>query len=176
MKTLFILAIILVTFTSCKKLQDTPTPVTKPITDTVPDNSSAHIQLFVDSVQTDETDLVFNKTSSFGYNPNEDARYLQGFGLVSMSSLIGNDPMAINTQPFSESAAIRLRVSTRNDGAFGIKISRLDMPAHIAIWLKDKTLRDSVDLRQGNYHFNILHSDTTTFGTGRFEVYFKHRD
>lgn len=169
------LLLAIVGLNSCKKLQDTPQPIkiTQTHNDTVPDKSFVGIILGIDSVQTDETLLEFNKSASQGYSIMEDARYLQGFGLISLSSLIGSDPMAINTQPFSDQLRVRLNVNTRNDGSFYLKISRMSMPDYVDVWLKDNYLRDSLSLRTGNYQFQVLHNDTSTFGKNRFVVYFK---
>lgn len=136
----------------------------------IPDSAWVKIKFGLDSVQTDETVLVFAKASSALYTPGEDAPYLQGFGLVSLSSLSSdNIKLAINYTPLYSN---RLFVGARNSGSYFLKITSFSkIPTDVDILLADKT--DTVNLRKGGYKFQISTSDTTTFGANRFKLIIK---
>jgi hypothetical protein len=185
MKNLIILLIILIFSASCKKeeqretLPEAPLKVTKNITlpklDTIANDAMLRIKLCKDSINTDETALMFKSTASVNYVNNEDARYFPGFGQVSLSSISGDGKnLAINCLPFTAGMSIGLDVETKTDGAYLLKVSyESDVPQSVQVWIRDSYLKDSVDLCQGNYQFNVTKADSATFGKKRFSVVLK---
>jgi hypothetical protein len=73
--------------------------------------------------------------------------------------------------PYAKGMAIGLHVSAKSNGIYLLKVSYLNkIPSDVRIWLKDAYKKDSLDLRIGNYSFNVLKSDTSSFGSGRFKI------
>jgi hypothetical protein len=65
----------------------------------------------------------------------------------------------------------------KTSGTYLLKISyERSIPADVEIWIKDTYLRDSVDVRTGNYNFNIDKADTNSFGGKRFRLVLKNAD
>lgn len=132
------------------------------------------IQLFKDTINKDETVVLFNSAASTAYNDQEDALYLQGTGLVNLSNMTSDNlAVALNQQPFpSKSQSIALNVLATNDGTYKLNATEVsNIPNLFDIWLKDAYLKDSVNIKTNpTYSFNIAHSDTTTFGSKRFAI------
>jgi hypothetical protein len=180
MKILTLLIFILISLSACYKesqvnLQFPSKKLVSIKPDTIPDNGSIKILLSKDSINNDETMLVFNHKSSRAYVFNEDALYFQGLGQVSLAS-ISNDgrDLAINRLPYTPGMLISLDVHTRSSGPFYFNISYVNkIPANIQVYLIDRFLKDSVNLLNKNYNFNIAKTDTNSFGNKRFKIAFK---
>jgi trimeric autotransporter adhesin len=183
MKKLTLFSAVLLSLAACKKAEDTLPKVSMKVTkniilpkiDTIPDNAMLKIKLCKDSVNTDETTLVFNHTASISFSYNNDALYFTGFGEASLASISadGKD-MAIYSLPYTPEMSIGLDVRGKTDGAYLLKIShKSKMPSTIQVWLKDNYLKDSIDICKGNYHFDIVKADTNSFGKRRFNITFK---
>lgn len=185
MRTLFILFTATALLASCKKDEMsniTPTPhtqsiVTKPVVvipnrDSIPDGGRLNIRLMQDSSAIDETALAFEHDGSDKFNNNNDARYFPGFGIGSLSSMSEDSvPCAIQTIPFNARYAIRLNVHAKRDGVYILKISLFDnIPAGTHVWLQDLMRKDSLDLRVGGYTFNVVNTDTASYGSNRFRI------
>jgi hypothetical protein len=140
--------------------------------DTIPDGGSLKVQVLKDSIATDETLLIFNHTASTMYINTQDAVYFPGYGAVSLASLTSDGmPCAIHKLPYIQEDPIGLDVNVKSNGIYLLKISYLnEIPQTIRVWLKDKYMKDSLDMRVGNYAFQVIKSDTNTFGRGRFKI------
>jgi hypothetical protein len=183
MKKLALLSAVLLSLAACKKTEDVLPKVAmkgtknivKPKIDTVPDNAMIKIKLCKDSVNTDETTLFFDHLATTNFCNCDDAPYFNGFGQVSLASTSadGKD-MAIYSLPYTPEMSIGLDIRAKNDGDYLLKISsESKMPSQIQVWLKDNYLKDSVDVCKGNYHFNVVKADTSSFGKRRFRIILK---
>jgi hypothetical protein len=144
--------------------------------DTIPDKASFKIKLIKDSMNYDETAIVFGHTASLDYIPTEDATYLTGFGKESLSSLSSDGTaLAINRLPYSPGMSIYLDMHAKADGNFFLETSyKNNIPANIHIWLKDTFLKDSVDIGVANYNFSVSKADTNSMGGKRFKLTLKN--
>jgi hypothetical protein len=105
------------------------------------------LQLAKDSVNIDESVLVFKKNTSANFVVGEDARYFKGTGTVSLSNVSANNvALAINQLPFTNAKqSIALKIGINTSGAY-----RLNMPEatniskQYDIWLMDNYLKDSL--------------------------------
>lgn len=152
--------------------------VIKTSIDTVPADAVMRLRLIKTDNDYDETMLVFNRSSSAAYDPNEDGIYLQGFGNESLSTISsdGKD-LAIDNLPYAPGTPIDLNVETKGDGAFSLAISyRNKIPGNMCAWLKDNFTKDSVDMCKGPYSFNVTKADTNSFGSKRFQLILKQSD
>jgi hypothetical protein len=188
-KRTFTLLLLAVTgFVACKKdsVKPTTTPdvVSQKVTttttglnaDTVSENVTGYlrVQLAMDTVNTDNILVEFKPSSSAAFVANEDAPTLQGFGLVSLSSLSSNNiALSINTLPLTgKGATIPLAVSAKSTGTYQLKlVTTNNIPAVFNIWLKDNLKKDSVNFRTApSYSFALNTADATTYGSQRFSI------
>src|ERR1700712_2261039 len=146
-------------------------------TDTVsfaPVTGYIRLQFAMDSINTDNILINFNPTAKTKYVPGEDAPSMQGFGLVSMSSLSSdNVPLAINAAPLTKKGlCIALNVNARADGIYKINMTAAEsIPNTYSIYIKDNYKKDSLDLRlYSSYAFNIFKADTSSLGRNRFKL------
>jgi len=199
MRVFILASVIAFSFTSCKKdaeiapkaasltsiksISKTLTPVTptsatplKANTDTIPDNAAFKIKLGKDSVNTDETMIVFNHSATLNYSNMNDAPYLSGFGQVSLASISKDGvDIAIKSLPYASNMSIGLDVKAKTDGVYSLKMSyQKNIPSGVQILLKDAYLKDSVDVRSKNYTFSISKADTNSFGRKRFKLVIKN--
>jgi len=64
-----------------------------------------------------------------------------------------------------------LKVGMKTDGIYILRLTYANqIPKGIRFWLKDKYMKDSLDMRVGNYAFQVVKADTNTYGQGRFTV------
>lgn len=173
--------VIVILFASCiKGINNLPIAPKKPIpakpvvvqTDTVPDGGAFKVAIQKDSVQVDETVLSFYHTASTMYFNSQDAVYFPGYGIASISSLTSDGvSCAIQELPYLQEYPIGLKIAVKNDGTYILKLNYVNqIPKSIRFWLKDKYMKDSLDLRAGNYAFQIVKTDTNTYGKGRFVI------
>ena len=101
--------------------------------------------------------ITFNHTASLNYSNMTDAPYLSGFGQVSLASVSrDNVDLAIYNLPYTSGMSIALDVKGKTDGAYFLQMSyQKNIPSGVQILLKDNYLKDSVDVRSKNYHFNM---------------------
>jgi hypothetical protein len=132
------------------------------------------LKLTKDTVNRDESTIVFSTGVSTKYSLEKDAPYRQGMGLVSLSSMSSDKVnLAINTQPLPKSSeSIALSVSATTDGTYSLRLDDIaGIPQLYDIWLKDAYRKDSVNMRQKpTYSFDVVRSDTNTFGSKRFSL------
>jgi hypothetical protein len=77
----------------------------------------------------------------------------------------------MQTVPFTPGCVIPLKVTAKNDGVYLLKTSfTKNIPANLGVWLKDAYRKDSLNIRTWNYRFDVIKSDTNTYGAGRFSV------
>jgi len=159
--------------TSKTSISVAPLKTTK---DTIPDNAFFKIQLGKDSINTDETLIEFNHRSGVNLSMSYDAPYFSGFGQVSLASVSGNGvDLAIYSLPYTSGMSIGLDAHAKTDGAYFLRMSyEKNIPSDVHIFLKDTYLKDSVDVRNINYNFNITKADTNSFGRNRFKIIVKH--
>lgn len=141
-------------------------------TDTIADGGTFKIRLQLDSVPVDETLLSFRHTASNNYSNSQDAPYFSGFSEGTISSLTRDGvSCVIQVLPFCPGKAIPLKVTAQKDGIFLLKTSYTkNIPANMGIWLKDAYRKDSLNIRLWNYRFDVIKSDTNTYGVHRFSV------
>lgn len=144
--------------------------------DTIPDKACFKIKLIKDSMNYDETAIVFDHTTSTVYNSTWDAIYFTGFGNESLSTLSSDGrALAINRLPYSPGMSIYLDIHAKTDGNFFLETSyENDIPANIHIWLSDTFLKDSVDIGVANYNFSVSKTDTNSMGSKRFKLTLKN--
>lgn len=132
------------------------------------------MNLAADTINKEETILRFNNSSKTTFDINEDAQYLPGSGAVSLSSITADSvQVAINNMPLpKQTQSVKLVVKTTADGQFTLNMTEVkSIPQLFQVWLKDAYNKDSLDFRHNiTYTFNVLHSDTNSFGSNRFSV------
>jgi hypothetical protein len=134
------------------------------------------LQLAKDSINKDETILIFNNAASTDYVQSEDALYLTGAGILNLSNTsTNNKALAISQIPFPKQSQtqtiIPLNVSAANTGAYKFSLTEaLNIPALFDVWLMDAYTRDSLDMKHNPvYNFNVS-ADTATAGAKRFTL------
>ena len=133
------------------------------------------LQLAKDSINTDDMVVRFVSSASPAYVPDEDAPYRAGFGMVSLCSISSNNvDLAINELPLPKVKpdVIGLSVGANADGLYTLNLTQIvSIPALYDIWLMDAYKQDSLDMRHNpTYAFNVLKSDTNSFGSKRFSL------
>jgi hypothetical protein len=131
------------------------------------------VKLDKDSVNTDGIMIEFNPAAKAAYSGAEDARFLQGFGSVSLSSLSSdNIALSINTVPLVASGTtVRLVVNATSTGTYKLNLTKIStISAKYDIWLKDKYLKDSLDFRHNPAYLFDLTADTNSYGSHRFSI------
>ncbi|MCO5950926.1 LamG-like jellyroll fold domain-containing protein [Mucilaginibacter flavidus] len=153
---------------------------THPVGNSKPDLRYMRLELFKDSDNVEETLVRFDNSAKNEFVDNEDSEHMAGSGGVSFSSNSSdNVKLAINHVPFPKTAGtvIKLNVSATTDGQYAINRTELkDIPDIYEIWLKDAYKKDSLDIKHNSsYVFNILKSDTNSFGANRFTLVVRER-
>ena len=151
------------------------TPTTPAYVDTLANLSGFKVKLAMDSTNYDETMFLFRKTATPAFNGSEDAEYLQGYGQVSLASIAsdGTD-LAINSLPYTPNMSMKLDFNTKGDGAYLLKMSfERTIPSNMQVWIRDNYAKDSLNMRTGNYKFNVVRSDANSYGKGRFQIVLK---
>jgi hypothetical protein len=132
------------------------------------------LQLAKDSINTDDIVVHFTRDASTAYNPNEDAPYKQGMGAVSLASISSNNvDLAINALPLPKtSETVGLSVKATATGTYRLNMNNIvGIPQLFDIWLMDAYKKDSLNMRLNTtYSFQILKSDTNSFGSKRFSL------
>lgn len=133
-----------------------------------------HLQLALDSVNTDDIIVRFANNAVTTYNPVVDGLYKAGFGVVSLASLSSdNVPLAINTQPLPATReVIPLAATATSDGSYQFQMKGIvGLPQLFDVWLVDNYTKDSVNMRENPvYTFSIAHADTSSSGVSRFKL------
>lgn len=172
---------LIILFASCiKGVNNLPLAPNKPVVaqpiavqrDTAPDGSAFKIMIQKDSAKLDETMVIYDHTASTMYINTQDAVYFPGFGAASISSLTSDGyTCAIQKLPYLQQYPIGLQVGMKSDGIYILRVTYANhIPQSIRFWLKDRYMKDSLDMRVGNYAFQVIKADTNTYGRSRFSV------
>lgn len=137
------------------------------------------LKMSKDSINTDGILINFKPTAKPIYVIGEDAPALQGYGVVTLSSVSSdNIPLAINSLPLSgKGRSINLSVSSTTEGVYKLAMESItSVPSGYEVWLMDGYKKDSVDMRQNpSYSFNIYKADTASSGRNRFKLTFRYK-
>ena len=132
------------------------------------------LEMAHDSINKEETVIVFNNSAKNNYVQNEDSPYFSGSGTVSLSSTSDDHiALAIDRRPLPKNRqVIRLKVNTTSDGVYKLNLTEIKaIPRLYDIWLMDAYQKDSLDIRHNlTYAFNVIRSDTNTYGSKRFTL------
>jgi hypothetical protein len=137
-------------------------------------NQYMRLKLKQDSLVADEILIGFNSSADSKFKINEDAPQKPGFGAASLSSISSDGmPLSINSLKLpTQTETIALNISATSDGAYQLSMPELkSIPALFDIWLMDGYKKDSIDIKKNPaYSFNIIKSDSASFGSKRFSV------
>lgn len=137
------------------------------------------LKMSKDSINTDGILINFKPTAKPIYVIGEDAPALQGYGVVTLSSISSdNIPLAINSLPLSgKGRSINLGVSSTTEGVYKLQMESItSVPSGYEVWLMDGYKKDSIDMRQNSsYSFNIYKADTASSGRNRFKLTFRYK-
>jgi hypothetical protein len=132
------------------------------------------VVLAKDSINKDDILIMFDPNTSPAYVFNEDARYFQGFSLVSFSSMSSDGtPLTIDKRPFPAlSTSIPLNVYATRSDIYTLNLTAVDsIPTNYDIWLMDAYKKDSTDFRHNpTYSFSLNLADANSFGSNRFSL------
>jgi hypothetical protein len=140
---------------------------------TPPVDRHIRLQLEKDSINKDETVIIFNSAAKPVYNEDEDVVYLKGSGPISLSNLSAdNFNLTINSIPFQNTKqVIPLNVAATSSGVYKINATEIaNIPDMFDVWLMDSYKKDSLDIKHNpTYSFNIT-SDAASAGANRFKL------
>ncbi len=149
--------------------------------DTVGNNVKGYLrlQLTKDAINSDNILIAFDPSASTAYVAGEDAPTLQGFGVVSLSSLSSDGvPLAINSTALTNRGLkVGLKIYARNDGIYSLDMKNIkNIPDMYDIWLIDNYRQDSLQYRTySKYNFNVITADTASFGSHRFKLVIRRK-
>jgi lipopolysaccharide export system protein LptA len=137
-----------------------------------PSLTGLYLKLQKDSVHYDYTGIYFGTNWSDAFE-NGDATYFNG-NSINMASLSSDGKMlAVNhLHTYTNDNRVRLYTNALLGGDYTLKIEGIrNIDTTYDIYLVDHYKKDSVNIRQtGAYAFNILKTDTASFGANRFEL------
>jgi hypothetical protein len=138
-----------------------------------------YVKMERDSMINDYCGIYFRSGSSANFSA-DDAKDLDGTGSqIHMSSYTADGMRtAINQMPdYINGSKIRLYVNSAADGLHKLKLEDVkNIDTLYNIWLKDKYKKDSLDIGHfSTYNFNIIRSDTASFGGNRFELVIRRK-
>ena len=132
------------------------------------------LQMAMDTVNSDETIISFDKSTKALFDVKEDALYRVGSGKVSISSISADKKsLAVNRMPLSQKiVTIPLNVSATANGTYSLNMNSIKgIPQLYDIWLMDAYRNDSLDMRHNStYRFDVIKTDTASFGAYRFKL------
>jgi hypothetical protein len=135
-----------------------------------------HLQLVMDSVDTDDIVIRMNKQASTKFVEYEDAEDIGGSSaLVSLSAFSSDSvALAIDYMPFpgKQQTVVPLLVGATTSGTYQLINTQLDdLQPIYQIWLKDAFTKDSLLMKaNATYSFTIDKSNPATFGRNRFSI------
>lgn len=137
-----------------------------------PSLTGLYLKLEKDSLHYDYTGIYFGNNWSDTFEIG-DALYFNG-NAINIASFSSDGKMAAvnHLHTYTNDNRVRLYTSTQSDGAYTLKIEGIrNIDTTYDIYLVDHYKKDSVNIRKtGAYVFNILKSDTASFGGYRFEL------
>ena len=133
-----------------------------------------YMELVKDSTTHNYCGIYFSKSWSDKYGEDDAIDMDATSGGVVMSSLSSDSiRLAVNhMSDYTKGINVKLYVNANADGLYNLKINDIrNIDTLYDIYLIDHYKQDSLDIRKyGSYAFNILKSDTTSFGGNRFEL------
>lgn len=177
MKKIILILLGAIAFAACQKNgTNSPKPVTAS-KDTIPDEAYFKVQIVKDSIQYYEILIHFNHTFHLNYTSVTAANIAEDEKVISLPaklnlSAITSDGTLVNWDgvPYTQGMSIPLDANAYTGVYFLKTVNLTNIPSSAHIWVKDNLLKDSLDLRTGNYHFNIDQADTNSFGKRRFQI------
>ena len=146
------------------------------MTPSVKDLSGLHLQITQDSITYTQTGIYFNTKWADQFNTTEDAMDLDGAAPKVYLSSYSSDGARLSINQlgdYSKGKTVKLFVKATTSGLFKLSlvdISNIDT-ADYDIYLRDHHNKDSLDIRRHpSYNFNIVTTDTTTYGANRFDL------
>ncbi len=135
--------------------------------------SGLYMKMVQDSVTFHYCGIYFNKNWVSTFQAG-DAIDINGSLAVSMSSYTSDGVLvAVNHQPdYRKGLKVKLYANAANDGIYKLNAEGIrNIDTLYDIFLIDHYKNDSLDMRRyGSYAFNIYKSDTSSFGSSRFEL------
>jgi len=133
------------------------------------------IKMIKDSVSTDETMIRIKSNGALSFVNNLDAVYKQGNGAVNLASFTTDHvDIAIKAVPLPklQAESLALDVNATTTGIYKLTLRDIvAVPRLYDVWLMDTYKKDSLDMRQNiTYSFYINKTDSTTFGSKRFNL------
>jgi len=133
------------------------------------------IKMIKDSASTDETMIRIKNNGALSFVNNLDAVYKQGNGAVNLASFTTDHvDIAIKAVPLPklQAESLALDVNATTTGIYKLTLRDIvAIPRLYDVWLMDAYKKDSLDMRQNiTYSFYINKTDSTTFGSKRFNL------
>ncbi|QEC75351.1 T9SS type A sorting domain-containing protein [Mucilaginibacter ginsenosidivorax] len=135
-----------------------------------------YVKIEKDSLTYDYCGVYFRSDWQSIYNENLDAAELDASSSSVLVSSLSSDGVNASVKHFPDykkGVSIKLYANGRADGLYNLKIEGIRNidTSNYKITLLDHFKKDSLDIgRYKSYAFNILKSDTNTFGANRFEL------
>jgi hypothetical protein len=141
-------------------------------------NQYIRLDLSKDTTDKNEILIGFNPTSTKRYNQVEDDLYVSALAVTNETMwTTSSDNVNLVTKwnalpKAKQQDTIGITVSAPASGQFTLARTQLQgIPILYKVWLMDRYLKDSLDLRNNStYVFNINLADTNSFGSKRFQV------
>lgn len=136
-------------------------------------DQSMRIQIAADTINKDNAFIKFDPGAKITFDPREDARYFGGSGKVSISSMSSdNQQLAVNILPFnSQGQTIRVNIGVKAEGTYSFDATEINgIPKLFDVLLADSDTKDTTDMRNGPYNFNVSWADTNSYGSHRFSI------
>lgn len=138
-----------------------------------------YMKMEKDNLLYDYCGIYFKNGYSAKYESG-DAVYLAGpTAPVSMTSLSSDGvKTSVNLLPdYHNGSRVKLNVAANATGIYNLKLEGVrNIDTLYDIYLMDHFKKDSLDIRRyGTYVFNLVSTDTTTFGANRFELVIRRK-
>jgi hypothetical protein len=144
----------------------------------IQDDATMNIRMVKDSLIWDDCQLEFNHTnklntpgSQLGGGPYSDP----GGGWNPTIDIFTLSYDSVNLKlhgvPYIHGMSVGLNVDEAESGNYFLGVWEFyRIPSYIHVWLRDSYLKDSLDLRKGNYHFYLDRNNLATYGKRRFSI------
>lgn len=132
-----------------------------------------HLQMALDTINTDDIIIQFRDNATTAFDIKEDALYKLGSNKVNLSSISSDGKfLAVNRLPSLQKVQTTpLKVGASAYGTYTLNATQITgIPMLYDIWLMDAFTKDSVDMRKTkSYTFDIT-TDTLSYGAYRFKL------
>ncbi|MBS1523889.1 MAG: hypothetical protein JST50_23000 [Bacteroidetes bacterium] len=136
-------------------------------------SQSLRLEIAKDTINKDDTFISFNPNAKTTLDFSEDAPYRPGSGKVNISTISSdNHFLAINLLPFNnQGQTIPVKMGATAEGAYTLNMKEINgIPKFFDVLIADYDAKDTVDMRQGPYTFNVSWADTNSYGAHRFAI------